>query len=345
MWPDKTLQQEDIVETTIAPARRRKALACLGSAVLLAALPPTALHAEPQFPARPITIIVPYPAGGIGDQVARIVGEKISEAWGQPVLVEARPGGNSNIGTMAVSRAAPDGYTWLVATPALTANPSLYKGLWDPLRDFTGVGIAVHAPNLVTVPSQMNVNNLQEFIALAKRNPGKLNYGNPGVGSSLHLNTELFKAAAGVDIVSVNYKGQPPTIVDLVRGDLSVVFLSVALAAPHIKAGKLKPLAIVSDGRSPLFPTVPTMAEAGYPAANVVPWYGFAIPAATPREIAAKINLEINRALQAPDVQERLRNLGTTPAKPSSLPEIRAVMQSDFSRYRTVIHSAAIKPE
>ena len=303
-----------------------------------------ALYAQPSaFPTRPITVVVPFPAGGVADSVTRIIGEEVAKILGQPVVIDPRPGGNSNIGTMLVAKANADGYTWLMSAPSLTANPSLYSGIWDPLKDFTGVGMVVSAPNLITVPSSLPVSNLQEFVSWAKKSPGTLNYGNPGIGSSLHLNTELLKLAAGVDLVSVNYKGQPPAVIDLLRGDLSVMLLSVGLAVPHIKAGKLKPLAVVATHRMPELPNVPTLAEAGYPEANVVPWYGYVVPSRTPAPVAKKINDAISQALTSKAVQDSLRALGTYPEKPRTIAEINAVIKADFIKYGDVIRKASIK--
>ena len=309
-----------------------------------AAVSSQALYAQPSaFPTRPITVVVPFPAGGVADSVTRIIGEEVAKILGQPVVIDPRPGGNSNIGTMLVAKANADGYTWLMSAPSLTANPSLYSGIWDPLKDFTGVGMVVSAPNLITVPSSLPVSNLQEFVSWAKKSPGTLNYGNPGIGSSLHLNTELLKLAAGIDIVGVTYKGQPPAVIDLMRGDLSVMLLSVGLAAPHIKAGKLKPLAIVATHRMPELPNVPTLAEAGYPEANVVPWYGYVVPSRTPAPVAKKINDAISQALTSKEVQDRLRALGTEPERPRTISEINAVINADFIKYGDVIRKASIK--
>ena len=309
-----------------------------------AAVSSQALYAQPSaFPTRPITVVVPFPAGGVADSVTRIIGEEVAKILGQPVVIDPRPGGNSNIGTMLVAKANADGYTWLMSAPSLTANPSLYSGIWDPLKDFTGVGMVVSAPNLITVPSSLPVSNLQEFVSWAKKSPGTLNYGNPGIGSSLHLNTELLKLAAGVDLVSVNYKGQPPAVIDLLRGDLSVMLLSVGLAVPHIKAGKLKPLAVVATHRMPELPNVPTLAEAGYPEANVVPWYGYVVPSRTPAPVAKKINDAISKALTSKAVQDSLRALGTDPEKPRTIAEINAVIKADFIKYGDVIRKASIK--
>jgi tripartite-type tricarboxylate transporter receptor subunit TctC len=320
------------------------------SHVLLMALAVFAMsqtEAEPvsKYPSHAIKILVPYAPGGVGDVVSRVIGDSVAQSLGQAVVVESRPGGNSNIATLAVLRAPADGYTWLMASPSLSANPSLYSGIWDTAKDFTGVGIVATAPNLVTVPASSKANNLQEFVALAKQSAGKLSYGNPAIGSSMHLNTELFKLSAGIDLVSVPYKGQPPTIVDLIRGDLAVVFLSPGLAVPQIIAGKLKALAVVGQHRIANLPNVPTMAEAGYPEANAVPHYGLVVSSKTPKDIAQKINAAISRALQEPGVQEKLKFVGLDPEPPRDLDQAQAVLKSDVLKYKDIIQRAGIKSD
>lgn len=324
----------------IGRSRRCAAAALLGLGLGLAALLPA--QAQGDFPSRTITIIVPYPAGGIADSISRIVAEHASKTLGQPIVVDAKPGANGNIGTQAVQRAPADGYTWLFAAPALTSNPSLYKGLWDPLKDFTGVSITVNAPTLIAVPASLGVKDLKDFVELAKRSPGKLNFGNPGSGTSMHLNTVMFTQAAGVQLTSIPYKGQPPVLQDMLRGDVSMSVFSVGVAAPQVTAGKLRPLAVISDHRLSAFPDVPTLAEAGFREANVVPWYGFAVAGATPRPVAQRINDALNKALESPEVQARLRTLGLEPQPPRSIEQIQAVLRSDFEKFRQVIQTAGI---
>lgn len=299
----------------------------------------------PAFPSRPITIVVPYAAGGVGDAVSRIVGEKVGALLGQPVIVDPKPGANSNLGTMYVARAAADGYTWVLAAPALTVNPSLYKeGVWS-VKDFTAVGMAVTAPAVLVVPSELPAKSLDQFVKMVRASPGKYNYGNPGIGSSLHMNSEMFKLAAGIDLQSVVYKGQPPALLGLLRNDVSMMVPSVGLVIENIKAGKLRALAVISDKRVAALPDVPTLAEAGYPQANIVPWYGFAVPSSTPEAIKRRINGAINTALASPDVQEKLRNLQMEPERPRSLEELAAVMRSDSHQYATTVLKGNLKPE
>jgi len=316
----------------------------LCSAMGLAAAPP-AWAQSTDFPTKPITIIVPYPAGGIVDSITRVLAEHVSKTLGQTVNVDARPGGNSNIGTLAALRAPADGYTWAFAAPALTANAVMYKGLWDPLKDVTGVGALVVAPSLIAVPVTLPVNDIKELVALAKREPGKLNFGNPGNGSSMHLNTEMFRQAAGIQLTNIPYKGQPPILIDMVRGEVQFSVYSPAIAAPQISAGKIKPLAVIADKRMAAYPNVPTLAEAGYPEANVVPWYGYVVNSATPRAVVMRINSAINAALESPEVQAKLRAMGTEPQPPRTPEQINAMIRSDYDKYRTAIVAGNITAE
>jgi len=320
---------------------RRTLLALAAGLALL----PTAWAQGSDFPSKPITIIVPYPAGGIVDSISRVIAEHVSKTLGQTVNVDARPGGNSNIGTQAALRAPADGYTWAFAAPALTANAVMYKGLWDPLKDVTGVGAVVLAPSLIAVPATLPVNDVKELVALAKREPGKLNFGNPGNGSSMHLNTEMFRQAAGIQLTNIPYKGQPPILIDMVRGEVQFSVYSPAIAAPQISAGKIKPLAVISEKRLAAYPNVPTLAEAGYPEANVVPWYGYVVNSATPRPVVMRINSAINAALESPEVQAKLRAMGTEPQAPRSPEQINAMIRSDYEKYRAAIVAGNITAE
>lgn len=299
-----------------------------------------------EFPAKPVHVIVPYPAGGIVDVVARTVTEKLSSMWGQPILVEARPGANANLGMAEAARAAPDGYTWAINGPALTANPTIYGNLpWDPRKDFTGIGVLTWSLNVAVVPASLPVKTLREFVALAKKQPGKLFYGNPGTGSSNHLGTELFMQVADISMVPVPYKGQPPAIPDLLSGLLQFKFVALGLALPHIRTGKLRALALIAKERSKLLPDVPTIGEAGYPEAAVVPWYGFVTRAGAPREVLVKINNDINKVLAMPDVQEKLEKLGGQAAQPMTVDEINALIRADFEKWGTVVRKSGIKAE
>lgn len=301
-------------------------------------------QAQP-YPSKPVRVIVPYPSGGIVDLLARAITEKIAAGWGQPILVEGRPGADSNLGTEAAAKSPADGYTWLMTGPAVLSNPSIYSNLpWNPLRDFQGVGVAVWNLNVAVVPATLPVSTLQEFVAYAKARPGQLNFGNPGTGSSNHLSSELFFQVAGIKLVNIGYKGQPPAIPDLINGQLQFKVVALGLAAPHIKSGRLRALAAFSPQRLKQLPDVPTVSEAGYPEAGLVPWYGIYVPSATPKDVVARINGEINKALGAPEVQERIEKIGGLPGPLKTPAEIEAMMKSDFERWGKVVRAAGIKP-
>ena len=226
---------------------------------------------------------MPYPAGGIVDIVARAVTEQVGRDLKQTVVVEARPGGNSNIGTAAVARSDPDGYTWLVTGPAALVNPTLYKDAgWDAMKDLKCVGLAVWNQSVAVVNPSMPAKTIGEFVELAKTKPGHFNFGNPGTGSSIDLSAQKLFQVANIKLTNVGYKGQPQALIDLITNLMHFEIVSLELALPHIKAGSVKPLAVFTDKRVADLPDVPTIAEAGYPEAAYVPWYGIYVPAATP---------------------------------------------------------------
>src|SRR5712692_4196047 len=247
-------------------------------------------QAQSNYPVRPIHIIVPYPAGGIVDIVARAVTEQVGRDWKQSIVVEARPGANSNIGTAAVARSDPDGYTWLVTGPAVLVNPALYKDAgWDAMQSFKCVGLAIWNQSVAVVHPSMPAKTLGEFVAYARSKPGQLNFGNPGTGSSSDLTAQKLFQAANIKLTYVGYKGQPPALIDLMTNLMHFEVASLSLALPHIKQGTVKPLAVFTEERVPDLPDVPTIAEAGYPEAAYVPWYGIYVPSATPDELVQKI--------------------------------------------------------
>ena len=312
-------------------------------ATIASVLPVSAgANAQDNYPSRPIHIIVPYPAGGIVDIVARAVTEQVGRDWKQTVVVEARPGGNSNIGTAAVARSEPDGYTWVVTGPALLVNPDLYKDAgWNAARDFRCVGLAVWNQSVALVHPSMPVKSIGEFVELARKQPGQFNFGNPGTGSSIDLSAQKLFQAAGIKLTNVGYKGQPQALIDLITNLMHFEIVSLELALPHIKAGSVKPLAVFTDKRVPDLPEVPTIAEAGFAEAAYVPWYGIYVPAATPAPLLEKINAAINKALQNPDVQRQL-SLANIPGKPMSLDELAALMKADQQKLTTVIKTSGM---
>ena len=302
----------------------------------------SAAHAQDNWPSRPIRIIVPYPAGGIVDIVARAVTEQVGRDLKATIVVEARPGGNSNIGTSAVARSDPDGYTWLVTGPAALVNPGLYKDAgWDAMKDLKCVGLAVWNQSVGLVHPSMPVKTIGEFVALARQKPGEFNFGNPGTGSSIDLSAQKLFQAANIKLTNVGYKGQPQALIDLMTNLMHFEIVSLELALPHIKAGSVKPLAVFTDKRVADLPDVPTIAEAGFGEAAYVPWYGIYIPAATPEPLARKINDAINKALQNPDVQRQL-SVANIPGKPMSLDDLAALMKADFEKLTTVVKTAGM---
>jgi tripartite-type tricarboxylate transporter receptor subunit TctC len=301
-----------------------------------------AAHAQDNWPNRPIRVIVPYPAGGIVDMVARAVTEQAGRDLKATVVVEARPGGNSNIGTAAVARSDPDGYTWLVTGPAALVNPGLYKDAgWDAMKDLKCVGLAVWTQSVAVVSPSLPVKTIGEFVALAREKPGQLNFGNPGTGSSIDLSAQKLFQAADIKLTNVGYKGQPQALVDLMTNLMHFEIVSMALALQHIKQGAIKPLAVLTHNRVADLPDVPTIAEAGYPEAAYVPWYGIYVTAGTPDALVEKINAAINKALENPDVQRQL-SVTDIPGKPMSTADLAKLMRADFEKLTTVVKTAGM---
>jgi tripartite-type tricarboxylate transporter receptor subunit TctC len=321
---------------------RRLSCFVAGLALLTAS---TSAFAQAAFPTRPIRVIVPYPAGGIVDIVARSVTDTIGRNFRQPMVVEAKPGGNSNIGTAEVARSAPDGYTWLVTGPAVLVNPSIYKGAgWNAMRDFKCVGLVVWNQSAAVVPINMPVKTLKDFVELAKSKPGQLNFGNPGIGSSIDLTAKNLFRIAGISITNVGYKGQPQALIDLITGEIQLSVASLALALPHIKDGKLRPLAVFTKERVKQLPDVPTIAEAGYPDAAYLPWYGIYLSATTPDELVGRIHEAINKALESSEVIERLSH-ADIPGRPMQLDELAKLMKADYERLNEIVKVSHIAVE
>jgi tripartite-type tricarboxylate transporter receptor subunit TctC len=299
-------------------------------------------QAQGNYPNRPIHIIVPYPAGGIVDIVARAVTEQVGRDWKQTVVVEARPGANSNIGTAAVARSDPDGYTWLVTGPAVLVNPTLYKDAgWDVMKGFRCVGLAIWNQSVAVVNPSMPAKTLAEFVALARTKPGQLNFGNPGTGSSIDLTAQKLFQVADIKLTNIGYKGQPPALIDLMTNLMHFEIVSLALALPHIKQGTIKPLAVFTEKRVADLPDVPTIAEAGYPGASYVSWYGIYVPSATPDAIVEKIHDGINKALENHDVQRQLA-IADIPGKPMPLNELADLMKAHYEKLTKVVKDSGM---
>lgn len=292
----------------------KRAFALTTGVVLISAAAGVA-HAADAYPSKPIKMIVAFNAGGATDIIARIVSQKLSDSLGQSVVVDNRPGATGIVGTEMVAKSPPDGYTLLMVTAGTHAiNASLFKNLpYDPVKDFVHINWTAVAPNVLIVNNSVPATNVQELIKLAKEKPGQLTFGSAGSGSTLHLSGEEFKYMAGIDITHVPYKGGAPAMTDLLGGRLTMMFDSISQAVPHIKAGKVRALAVTGAKRVAALPDVPTIAEAGVTGYNSNAWFGVVAAANTPKDIVAKLNAEINKALTDPEVKEKLVSLGTEP--------------------------------
>ena len=298
------------------------------------------------YPTKPIRIVVPYTAGGSVDILARTVGQKFTETWGRPTVVDNRPGGSSNIGAEFVAKSAPDGYTLLAATStALAVNPSLFPKLgFDPQRDFAPLTLATYIPSILVVHPSLPVKTVKELITLTASRPNQLNYASAGSGTPGHLGMELFKTLTRTQIVHVPYKGGAPAVADTVGGQVMIDLAVVPDALPFVKAGRLRALGVSTLKRSLIVPQIPTIAEAGVPGYEVIGWYGFLAPAGTPRDIVTKLNQEIVRTLHLPDIKERLVGLGFEVAG-NSPEEFAAWMKSERTKWAKVIQDSGAKPE
>jgi tripartite-type tricarboxylate transporter receptor subunit TctC len=271
-----------------------------------------AAHAQTNFPERPVRWIVPFPAGGSVDLVGRAIGQKLSELWGQQIVIDNRPAAGGRVGTQIAAQAAPDGYSQLLTLNTnLTADRSLFKQLpYDPEKAFTPITIIAGTSQLLVVNPLLPARNVKELIALAKEKPGQLNYGSSGVGGSLHLAMELFKSMTGVEVIHVAYKGGPPAALDLIAGQISMMFFNTPAALGYVKSGKLRALGVSTGKRSPQLPDVPTIAEAGVPGYDVSVWYGLVAPARTSPAIIDSTYRELARVLAMPDVKQQVEALG-----------------------------------
>ena len=322
----------------------RTALAAL--ALVTTVLLPGHAHAQ-SYPTGPIRLVVPYTAGGSSDFVARTMAQKMSEGLGQTVAVDNKPGVAGIPGTEVVARSAPDGYTIaLIGLTTLAANPSLYRKLpYDATKDFTPIGNAIVSPLVLSVPASLPVANVQELIAYAKANPGKVNFGSAGVGNTLHLAGELFKSSAGIDIVHVPYKGASAAMNDLLGGRIQMMIDLVQTPLPHIQAGKLRALGVTGTARIPQLPQVPTIAESGLPGFSFATWIGIAAPAGTPKAVVDRVHAEMVKALAMPDVIEAFTKQGMVPA-PSASPEAFAQqISAEKERIAALVKAAGIQPE
>ncbi len=304
---------------------------------------PIAAFAQ-SYPSKPIRIIVAYTPAGTTDILARALGQKMSEAWSQPVIIDNRPGANGNIGTDVAAKATPDGHTLLMVTAGTHGiNPGLYRKLpWDAVKDFAPVSLVALVPNIFVVNNSVPVKSVKEFIAHLKANPNKLNYGSPGNGSTAHLSMEMLKTATGTTIQHIPYKGSAGVMADVIGGQIIATIDNLPVYLPQVKAGKLRALAVSSARRSPTMPDLPTIAESGLPGYNSSAWFGLVAPTGTPKPVIDKLAGETQRILQLPDMRERLLSLGAEPV--GDRPEqFAAHIKSEIAKWAKVIKDAHVE--
>jgi tripartite-type tricarboxylate transporter receptor subunit TctC len=309
------------------------------AAFVLAGLAPASAA---DYPTRPITLIVPYPPGGGNDVIARLVAAKMSQSLGQQIIIENRGGAGSTIGTRDVARAAPDGYTLLIANSSLAINPSLYPDVaYDPKKDFAPVGLIATSPNFVLVNPAVPAHSVADLIALAKKEPGKLDFASTGTGTSTHLAAALFATMAGVKFTAVPYKGVAPAVTDLLGGQVALMFCPMASVVGQVRSGNLRALAVTGVKRSPLFPELPTVAEAGLPGYAAELHYGLVAPAGTAPEVVAKLNAALNNALADDDIRQRLSADGTE-TLPGTPEAYSADIASEEAKWGAIIKQAGV---
>jgi tripartite-type tricarboxylate transporter receptor subunit TctC len=299
-----------------------------------------------EYPSKPIRLIVPFAAGGGNDNIARLLGKRLAESLGQPLVIDNRAGAGGALGAELAAKAAPDGYTlFLGGVGSHAVNPNLRKNLpYDPIRDFAPVALLASAPLVLVVHPSVPAHTLAEFIALARAHPGALNYASNGNGTSSHLAAVMFEAAAGVKMVHVPYKGLAPALTDLLSGQVQLMFSSVVAILPHIKSGRLRGLAVTGSARLPLLPELPTVAESGFPGYEASSWYGILAPAHTPEPIVAKLNAEMARALAQPEMRATLLAEGAEPIG-GTPQQFGAYIRSEKERMGKLIREAGIPIE
>lgn len=303
-------------------------------------------HAAAQsYPSRPVRFIVPFPPGGGNDIVGRIVAQRLSEALGVPVIVDNRGGAGGTIGTDITSKAPPDGHTLLVNNISLAVNATLIPKLpYDTLKDLAPVSLLGRQPNVLVVPPSLPADSVKELLALARAKPGQMTYGSGGIGTASHLATEMLKLMTRTDLVHVPYKGLGPALTDLLGGRVQLIISTLASALPQVRAGKLKPLAVTTAGRSAFLPDLPTVAEAGVPGYEFSTWYGLLVPGATPMAIVERLNAETVKILGSPSLKEQLAAQGLE-ATPSSPAGFSAYLKSEVAKWGQVVKASGAKPD
>jgi len=302
-------------------------------------------YGQDSWPSRPVRFILPFPPGGGTDILGRLIAERLSAGLGQPVVIENRGGAGGNVGAEAAARSSPDGYTIVLVAPSLAISPTLYSKInYDPVKDFAPVSLVATVPNVMITQASLPVQNLQEFIAFAKAKPGALNFGSGGAGTSNHLAGELFNIVTGAKLVHIPYKGVNLAMQDVLAGNVHLVFIGIPAAAPHIKAGKLRALALVAPQRSSALPEVPTVAEAGLRDFEVTTWYGVLAPAGTPRNVVTRLNAELGKIMHSPELKEKLAATGTEPLT-STPEEFADYIKREIAKWGEVVRKAGVKAD
>ena len=323
----------------------RLGLACTAGSVLFATLSALPAAAAQTFPERPIRLIVPFSPGGTSDIIGRVLGARLGDQLGQTVVVDNRAGAGSTIGTALAAQSPPDGHTIIVNHVGLAFNETLYPKLgYNALRDLTPIARVGDTPNALVVNNALPAKSVQEFVALAKQQPGKLNYGSGGHGSAGHLSVALLEDVAGIKVNHVPYKGGGPSVTATIAGEVQFAIPAFPTAVGHVKAGRLRMLGVTGSTRSPAMPDVPTVAEAGVPGYDFVLWFGIFAPAGTPGDIVARLNKAVVASLNMPDIQQQLAQQGLDP-NPSTPEALGKVLKGDVARWARIIRAAGIKPQ
>jgi tripartite-type tricarboxylate transporter receptor subunit TctC len=313
---------------------------------ILVLLFPSITAAADAYPIKPVRFVVTFPPGGPTDTIVRVIGQRLTDLWGHPMILDNRGGAGGIVGTEIVARAAPDGYSFLVGTAGgMTINPALQPKLpYDPFRDFVPVGMLVNNPQILVAHPSLAAKNVKELVALAKTKPGQLNFASAGTGTATHLGLELLKLTSGIDVVHVPYKGGAPAVTDLIAGQVQLLWVSIPSVLPHVKAGRLRALAVSTAKRSASAPDIPTVAESGYPGFEYSNWNALFAPAKTSPAIVKQVNAAIVKILREPEVAQKLVSLGADPA-PGTPEELARYMRTDHERWKKVIRTAGIKPD
>ena len=298
------------------------------------------------YPAKPIRIIVPFPAGGTADIMARVVGQKMTETWGQQVLIDNRSGAGGNIAADLAAKSAPDGYTLFLCTVGTHAvHQTLYEKLpFDPIKDFSAVAYIAGVPNVVVVHPSIPVKSVKELIGFIKARPGRINFGSSGTGSSVHMSGEMLKVMAGLDMTHIPYKGNPQAVTDLMAGQIELMITNMPSVIPYIQSGRLRALAVTTKARSPALPDLPTMEEAGLPGYESSAWFGLVSPAAVPRDIVSKLNAEVMRIVGLEDVKRNLASQGAYPLAMTP-DEFGAFMKAETAKWAKIVKASGARAD